>query len=197
MSTQTQRARPSDVHVIERRVLAVVIDYFILGLALGTLFFVFSSIFPNSAVVTEVQGSPPVELGRSLLNAALFGLALQWLLRPIYFIGLEGYGGQTIGKRILRIKVVSESTGQVTSFRAAIKRNLPRVALSGLFLLEYALALIGPSYSFEGLVTGDLIATTTSIIFVGTGIVGLTAIALTGKNQRLGDMAARTLVVRK
>ena len=75
VSTQTQQARPLDLQVIGRRILAVVIDYFILGLALGTLFFLFSSIFPNSPLVTAVQGSPPIELGRSLLSEPFKTLA--------------------------------------------------------------------------------------------------------------------------
>jgi len=193
MSTQTQ-ARPLDVHVIGRRIWAVVIDYFILGLALGTLFFLFSSIFPNSPLVTAVQDSPPVALGRSLLNAAVLGLVLQALLRPIYYIGLEGYWGQTIGKRIVRIKVVSERSGQVAGFRAVTKRNLPRVALSGFLLLVYVLGLIAPSGLPEGLDTADQL---TTIVWWATGVVGLIAMAVTQKNQRLGDKVAHTLVVRK
>ena len=173
--------------------MAVVIDYFILGLALGTLFFAFSLIFPNAPVVTAQQGNPPVELGRSLLDAALFGLALQWLLRPIYFIGLEGYGGQTVGKRILGIKVVSESTGQVAGFRAAIKRNLPRVALSGFLLVVYVLGHASFGWSVEP----DGIDQIETVIWWVTGVAGLIAMTLSGKNQRLGDMVAHTLVVRK
>jgi uncharacterized RDD family membrane protein YckC len=194
VSTQTQQAGPLDVQVIARRILAVVIDYFILGLALGALFFLFSSIFPNLPLVTAVQGSPPVGLGRSLLNAALFGVALQWLLRPIYFIGLEGYGGQTLGKRIVGIKVVSESTGQVAGFGVTIKRNLPRVVLSGFLLVVYVL---GHAASFGWSVEPDGIDQIETVVWWVTGVAGLIAMTVTGKNQRLGDTAAHTLVVRK
>lgn len=194
MSTQTQQARSLDVQVIARRILAVVIDYFILGLALGVLFFLFSSIFPNSPLVITVQGNPPVGLGRSLLNAALFGVALQWLLRPIYFIGLEGYGGQTVGKLILGIKVVSESIGQVAGFGATIKRNLPRLVLSGFLLVVYVL---GHAASFGSSVGPDGIDQIETVVWWVTGIAGLIAMTLSGKNQRLGDMAAHTLVIRK
>jgi uncharacterized RDD family membrane protein YckC len=133
-----------------------------------------------------------VELGRSLLDAALFGLALQWLLRPIYFIGLEGHGGQTIGKRILGIKVVSASTGQVAGFGVAIKRNLPRLVLSGFLLVVYVLGLIGLPGLSVGPDATDQIATA---IWWVTGIVGLIAMTFSGKTQRLGDMVAHTLVV--
>jgi uncharacterized RDD family membrane protein YckC len=182
VSTQAQQARPLDIAAIDERFLAVVIDYFVLGLPLGMLFFLFSSIFPNSPLVSAVQGSPPVELGHSLLNAVLFGLALQWLLRPIYFIGLEGYGGQTVGKRIVGIKVVSESTGQVADFGAAIKRNVPRLVLSGFLLLVYVLGLD---------------ASERVVVVWVAGIVGLVVMRFTGKNQRLGDKVAHTLVVRE
>jgi uncharacterized RDD family membrane protein YckC len=216
VSTQTQQARPLDVQVIGRRISAVVIDYFILGIALGMLFWVFSLIFPNLPVVTAQQGTPPVELGRSLLDAALFGLALQWLLRPVYFIGLEGYGGQTIGKGILGIKVVSESTGQGGGFRTATKRNLPRVVLSVLFIPVYVLVhIIGPSGLPEGLDSAarltsivwadisivdylrDVADDIWSLVLVATGIVGLLTMSFSGKTQRLGDMVAHTLVVGK
>ena len=217
MSRQTQPTGALDVHVIARRVWAVVIDYFILGLALGALFFLFSWIFPNSPLVTTVQGSPPVELGLSLLNAALFGLGLQSVLRPIYFIGLEGHWGQTIGKRILEIKVVSESTGRVAGLRAAIKRNLPRLVLSGFILLVWALGHIAPSSLYEGGPDYHLDAydRLKSIFWSSTGLanylrndaiedvwwvagtVGLIAMTITRNKKRLGDMLAHTLVVRK
>ena len=215
VSAQTQQARPLDVHVIDQMIWAIIVDYFVLGLALGMLFFVFSSIFPNSPLVIAHQGSPPVELGRSLQNAALFGLALQGLLRPIYFIALEGYGGQTLGKRIAGIKVVDERTSQVAGFRAAIKRNLPRVALSGFLLLVYVLALSAPSSSPEGLDAYDRLTSIVwadisivdylrdaaeeiwSVVWAATGIVGLLAMVVTRKKQRLGDIGAHTLVVRK
>jgi len=193
VSTQTQQARPLDVQVIGRRISAVVIDYFVLGIALGMLFWVFSLIFPNLPVVTAQQGTPPVELGRSLLDAALFGLALQGLLRPIYFIGLEGYDGQTIGKRIVGIKVVSESTGQVGGFGVAIKRNLPRLVVSGLLLVVYVLGYIGLSRFSVGPDANDI----ETVIWGVTGIVGLLTMSFSGKTQRLGDMLARTLVVGK
>ncbi|MDQ4001563.1 MAG: RDD family protein, partial [Actinomycetota bacterium] len=73
----------------------------------------------------------------------------------------EGYWGQTLGKKLLGIKVVREDTGAVPGVRAAAIRSVLRL-VDGLF--SYLVAFI--------------------------------AVLASAKNQRLGDMAAHTLVVR-
>jgi uncharacterized RDD family membrane protein YckC len=78
-----------------------------------------------------------------------------------YYVLLEGYLGQTVGKMATGIKVVSEATGATPGIAAAAIRTLLRL-IDGLF--NYLVAFI-------------------------------TALA-SGKRQRLGDMAAHTLVVR-
>ena len=77
-----------------------------------------------------------------------------------YYILLEGYLGQTLGKMATGIKVVSE-TGPTPRIAAAAVRTVLRL-IDGLFC--YAVAFF-------------------------------TALA-SAKRQRLGDMAARTLVIR-
>jgi uncharacterized RDD family membrane protein YckC len=80
----------------------------------------------------------------------------------LYYILLEGYLGQTVGKMVLGIKVVREDNGEVPGLGGATIRTLFRI-VDGLF--SYLVAFI--------------------------------AVLISGKNQRLGDMAAHTLVVRK
>ena len=77
-----------------------------------------------------------------------------------YYLLLEGYLGQTVGKMATGIKVVSEATGAAPGIAAAAIRTVLRL-VDGLF--SYLVAFI-------------------------------TALA-SGKQQRLGDMAAHTLVV--
>ena len=86
-----------------------------------------------------------------------------WMgLIAIYYILMEGYLGQTVGKILLGIKVVREDNGEVPGLKASTLRTLLRI-VDGLF-----------SY-----------------------LVAFVAVLATQKRQRLGDMAARTLAVRK
>jgi len=87
---------------------------------------------------------------------------LIWVLVVLYYILLEGYWGQTVGKMLLGIKVVREGTGDVPGFGAAALRTFLRT-VDALFL--YLVAFI--------------------------------AVLASAKRQRLGDMVAHTLVVRK
>lgn len=116
-----------DVHVTGRRILATVVD----GLLLGSLFAVMATLF-GTVIRTDA-------FGWDASMPALPTLAYV-LLVVLYYVLMEGYLGQTVGKMLLGIKVVD-----------------------GLF--------------------GYLVA------FV--------AVLVSGKNQRLGDMAAHTLVVRR
>jgi uncharacterized RDD family membrane protein YckC len=79
-----------------------------------------------------------------------------------YFMLMEGYLGQTVGKMLLGIKVVREDNGEVPGLGAAALRTLLRL-IDGLFFY----------------------------------LVGFIIVLITGKNQRLGDMVAHTLVVKK
>lgn len=79
-----------------------------------------------------------------------------------YYILLEGYTGQTLGKMLVGIKVVKEETGEIPGIKAAAIRSVLRL-VDG--FLSYLVAFI--------------------------------AVLASQKNQRLGDMAAHTLVVRK
>lgn len=84
------------------------------------------------------------------------------MLIVLYYILLEGYLGQTVGKMVLGIKVIREDNGEVPGLGGAAIRTVLRL-IDGLF-----------SY-----------------------LVALVTVLISGKNQRLGDMAAHTLVVRK
>jgi uncharacterized RDD family membrane protein YckC len=137
-----------EVHVTGRRVLATIVD----GIVLSVAFWVMSALF----------GSTSAEGGQ--VGASLSGLAALFLfiVSVAYFIILEGYLGQTVGKMLLGIKVVREDTGEVPGIKAATIRTVMRL-IDGLF--AYLVAFI--------------------------------AVLASQKNQRLGDMLANTLVVRK
>ena len=137
-----------DVHVTGRRVVATVVD----GVVLALLFAVMSMLFGSSSA----QGGQ--------VNASLDGLPflIYLVLVVAYYILMEGYLGQTLGKMLLGIKVIREDNGEVPGVGAAAIRTALRI-VDGLF--SYLVAFI--------------------------------AVLASAKNQRLGDMVAHTLVVRK
>ncbi|MDQ3931117.1 MAG: RDD family protein [Chloroflexota bacterium] len=137
-----------DVHVTGRRVLATIVDGIVLGVLLAVMTILFGESSTSGTSVSFSMGTFPT-LGFFILATA-------------YYILMEGYLGQTVGKMLLGIKVVREDTGEVPGIRAAAIRSVLRI-VDGLF--SYLVAFI--------------------------------TVLVSGKNQRLGDMAARTLVVRK
>jgi uncharacterized RDD family membrane protein YckC len=154
MAARTAVAPPfvgthEDVHVTGRRVLATVVD----GLIFGGLYTVMVILFGSVATVGSANwnGSMPA------LPTAIYGLII-----VLYYILLEGYLGQTVGKMLLGIKVVREDNGEVPGLAGATIRTLLRIV--------------------DG---------------ISSYLVAFITVLISGKNQRFGDMAAHTLVVRK
>jgi uncharacterized RDD family membrane protein YckC len=142
----------TDVHVTGRRILAIIVDGIIVGLPTGLM-----------AALLGVVSSGGGEVSASLEGVAgLFVALISVALYFGYYVLMEGYLGQTLGKMLLGIKVVKEDDGGVPGVKAAAIRTVLRI-VDGLF-----------SY-----------------------LVGFIAVLASAKNQRLGDMAAHTLVVRK
>ena len=154
MATQASVAPPivgiqEDVHVTGRRIVATIVD----GLIFGTLFTVMTMLFGTITSVGPANWNGSMPALPSVLYIAIIAL---------YYILLEGYLGQTVGKMLLGIRVIREDNGEVPGLGGASIRTLLRI-IDGLF--SYLVAFI--------------------------------AVLISGKNQRLGDMAAHTLVVRK
>jgi uncharacterized RDD family membrane protein YckC len=137
-----------DVHVTGRRVLATIVDLIVLGVVF--------------AVLTIPFGSSSVEGASASGSLGTLGTLLYAVIALAYYVLMEGYLGQTVGKMLLGIKVVREGTGEVPGIGAAAIRTVLRI-IDGFFF--YLVAFI--------------------------------TVLVSGKNQRLGDMAANTLVVRK
>ena len=138
-----------DVHVTGRRILATIVDGLIFGGLYAVMVLLFGSI--SSVGSANWNGSMPA------LPTLLYGVIV-----VLYYILLEGYLGQTVGKMLLGIKVVREDDGEVPGLGGATIRTLLRI-VDG--ILSYSVAFI--------------------------------TVLISGKNQRFGDMAAHTLVVRK
>jgi len=138
-----------DVHVTGRRILATIVD----GLIFGGLYTVMVILFGSISSVGSASwnGSMPA------LPTLLYGVIV-----VLYYILLEGYLGQTVGKMLLGIKVVREDNGEVPGLGGATIRTLLRIV--------------------DG---------------ISSYLVAFITVLISGKNQRFGDMAAHTLVVRK
>jgi uncharacterized RDD family membrane protein YckC len=137
------------IHVTGRRVVATVIDALVFGVVYWLLALAFGDVRTEGEAANWVSNLP------AWVSVA-YGLFVIG-----YYVLLEGYLGQTIGKMAAGVKVVTEATGQTPGIGAAAIRTLLRI-VDGLF--SYAVAFI--------------------------------TVLISGKRQRLGDMAAHTLVVR-
>jgi uncharacterized RDD family membrane protein YckC len=143
-------AAPAEAtHVTGRRVAATIIDGLIFGVAYWLLALAFGDLRTEGEAANWVADLPVV----ASIGYGLFVVG--------YYVLLEGFLGQTLGKMAMGIKVVAEATGQTPGITAAAIRTLLRLIDS---LLGYAVAFI--------------------------------TVLASDKRQRLGDMAARTLVVR-
>ena len=155
VSGREPTAATQEVHVTGRRVLATVVDWLVFAILLGVM------------SVLSGQGSAGGGGGSGIvIGASLNGLPalIFFVLVVLYYIILEGYLGQTLGKMLCGIKVVREGTEEAPPrLGAAAIRTVLRLVVDGLF--GYLVAFI--------------------------------VVLVSGKRQRLGDMAAHTLVVRK
>ena len=135
--------------VTGRRVVATLIDGLVFGVAYWLLALAFGDVRTEGEAANWVANLP-------VWASVAYGLFVF-----AYFVLLEGYLGQTLGKLATGIKVVSEATGTIPGIAPAAVRTVLRL-IDGLFC--YAVAFV--------------------------------TVLASAKRQRLGDMAARTLVVR-
>jgi len=147
---------PEYANVLSRG-LAVIIDHFILLIItflIALPFGIHSMMFSMMARFTNPFASIS---NIALWLGFIFSILIVWLF---YFSYLESRDGQTIGKKLVNIKVVKEN-GRKISFEDALLRTILRVVDGLVFYL-----------------------------------LGFFVILLTDKKQRLGDIAAKTIVVK-
>jgi uncharacterized RDD family membrane protein YckC len=147
MTAYRTLVRTGDVHVTGRRVGATMIDGLFLGGAYGVMAALFGTVVDHDGLYWTASMPAAANVAYGVLVIA-------------YYLVLEGYRGQTVGKLLTGIRVVDELTGTQPTFRAVAIRTVLR-AVDGL-----------ASY-----------------------LVAFVTVLLTRKRQRLGDLAAHTLVV--
>jgi uncharacterized RDD family membrane protein YckC len=139
-------AMPAEAtHVTGRRVVATIIDGLVFGVAYWLLALVFGDIRTEGEAANWVSNLP-------VWASVAYGLFVVG-----YYILLEGYLGQTLGKMATGIKVVAEATGETPGIAAAAIRTLLRV-IDGLF--SYLVAFITVLISAKRQRLGDMVANT-------------------------------------
>jgi uncharacterized RDD family membrane protein YckC len=132
------------------RFVAILIDYFIIGIVSGLLALPFLA---AAGVATAVSENVSTIAWGSIALASLIGIVI-WFL---YFTLLEGHYGQTIGKMALNIKVVRESDGTPIDYGEAAVRTVLRI-IDGLF--DYLIGAIFIWTSDQKQRLGDRVAHT-------------------------------------
>jgi len=140
----------TNTDIFARRAGAIILD----GILLGVLFF----------VLMMILGAIGMSAGRRPMFALIgIGYLIAIVVTFLYFVLLEGPmgNGQTLGKKVLGIKVTTED-GKALSYGKSAIRNILRVI--------------------------DMLPT--------LYVVGIILIFMTEKDQRLGDIVAKTIVVK-
>ena len=141
---------PTPYQGVSIRFVAILIDYFIIGIIVGLVALPFLAAAVAATVVSENLSA--IAWG-SVAIASLIGLVI-WFL---YFTLLEGHYGQTIGKMALNIKVVRESDGLPIDYGEAAVRTVLRI-IDGLF--DYLIGAIFIWTSDQQQRLGDRVAHT-------------------------------------
>lgn len=145
-------APPMPLADLGSRIVAGFVDYVIIGIIAGVL-----SIF---AFVPWMGAGPMMigGIGWPAWFSGMFGImALMWLLWLVYFTYFEGTSGQTIGKRLMQIRVLRESGGRC-DIGSALIRNILRIIDHLPFLYILGIILIASTEKRQRL--GDMLAKT-------------------------------------
>ncbi len=132
-----------EIHVTGRRVLATIVDVIVFSVVGWILTFFFG--------VTTVEG------GVASFSLGTVGTLLLTVLIFAYYVVLEGYLGQTLGKMLVGIKVIREDTGGLPGPGAATLRTILRI-IDG--ILFYLVAFISVQVTQKNRRLGDMAANT-------------------------------------
>jgi uncharacterized RDD family membrane protein YckC len=126
----------ADYASVGSRIVAIVLDHLILV--------IFAAIIALPLGLRAALFSLPVRGPAGLMRGAVLAPlgALNFLLWLLYFTYLESSSGQTLGKRIMGIKVVKESGEQLTPIDAFIRTIFRIVDGFVLYLIGFILVLV-------------------------------------------------------
>src|SRR5215213_1492372 len=115
----------------------------------------YQTLFPRlTAIILDIILLLPLAIFEQLIKSAEFSPASKWALffiinsaQIIYFIVMHGLYGQTVGKMLMKVKVLNFSEAKI-NFRQAIIRDLPQILFiigSSVFLYPLSLNEIDPN----------------------------------------------------
>jgi uncharacterized RDD family membrane protein YckC len=110
-----------------KRLVAYVIDSIIIAIPSNILGgVIFGGLFAAKGPTFDTQTGQFESAGFIARVLASWGalILMSLILTAAYFVYLHGSRGQTVGKMVMKIKVVGESTGELISYGDALKRWL-------------------------------------------------------------------------
>jgi uncharacterized RDD family membrane protein YckC len=169
---------------IPNRVMAFSVDWLVLSLASALVWFLFW-ILRTVMAVGGLASEGSVGAGLSALSILL--AFVQWAviggLLLAYFTLFQTRSGQTLGMKLLDVKVVSEDGSPVSTKQGLIRNAILLAPLPLMALVSVLVPVLGFPIAFGMMVVW---------LFVELG-----AMFVLGDGQRLGDKAAGTFVVEK
>ena len=150
------------------------------------------------ALILDIILLLPLGIVEELIKNAAFSQGFKWALSfiislgyIIYFVVMHGWFGQTVGKMLMKVKVLSFSETPM-SFRQAVLRESPQIFLTvGSFIFLYPLTQNDIDPNSE-----DYWKNPFAILMLIWGIADLIAALASDKRRALHDYLAGTVVVR-
>lgn len=135
----TATAKPDlRLATVSRRWLAIVIDGFIVAVGTVLLLFVGGAVAPLDAALA---GADEAAIADAFSQFQSHTLVVNLLVSGIYNVALMvAFNGQTLGKIMLRLRVVKKRGGRITLLDALL-RNVFGYTVSQIFLLGYLWAI--------------------------------------------------------
>ena len=122
----------------QKRITAFVIDDIVISLFFIIIFYdQFAGVFSNITVVDEAA--------LETINAFIAqNILVVFSIKLLYHTVLVWQGGMTLGKYLMRIKVIDLETGTIPSFQKAFLRASIRIPSEVLFYLGFLMAFFNP-----------------------------------------------------
>ena len=122
----------------QRRVTAFVIDDIVISVFFIIIFYdQFSSVFENITVVDEAA--------LQSINAFIAqNVLVMFLIKLIYHTLFVWQNGMTLGKYVMKIKVIDLQTGQTPDLQKSMLRGSLRIASEVLFYIGFIMAFFMP-----------------------------------------------------
>ena len=126
-----EESREHQIAPIGKRMGAFMIDDIVVSILLFIIFY-------NQLM--SINPQEPLQLISFLETNGIYFI----LLRFLYHLYFTWQSGQTLGKRVVKIRVVEQESGEIPSFQVAILRSGFRVVSESIFYLGYLLAYFTP-----------------------------------------------------